>query len=206
MNKYVKRSSAIELADTYTPLPKPEERYEPNCYAWLTAPKVEPLHKENLLPAGDREELLRLWEETGKQVEQYRYPDQDDFCNKERQMGKVLSSGELVSRILKMNKNLVVQDGNVFKQNISFYVVKDKQLQYTNAYCERGFVPEFTIMKEDAAGLPSIYPTWGWRTVLVRLLKFGAISWQQVLDTFGDVKFSDSRGKHWKNQVAGFRT
>jgi hypothetical protein len=199
-------ANKIVSATTYTPLPPLDERFNPNCFSWLTPNKVEPLHVKEQLPAGDREDLLRLWEDTAKQVEQYRYPDQDDFCKKERQMGKVLSSGELVSRLLKLNPNLIVQDGNVFKQNISFYLVVGKELKYTNAYCEKGFVPEFTIMKEDRAGLPSIYPIWGWRTVLVRLLKFGAITWQQVLETFGDVKFSDSRGKHWKNQVAGFRT
>src|ERR1700674_1183419 len=177
----------IVEATAYTPLPPPSERFANDCYAWLKTPQPEPLQVKEMLPAGDREELLRLWESTERIVEDQRYPDQDDFCNAERQMGKVLTSGELVARLQKLNKDLVVQDGNVFKQNISFYVASKEGLQYTNAYCEKGFVPEFTIMHEDRAGLPTIYPTWGWRCVSARFLKSRVISWQNVLDVFGDV-------------------
>jgi hypothetical protein len=203
-NKYVKRSSGIKLADTYTPLPKPEERFQPDCYTWMKAPYVEPLHRENLLPAGDREHLLQMWEQTDKQINDQRYEDQSDFKNKERQMGKLLHSSEFVRRVQKLNPDLIVEDSKAVNGCAAFYLVRNGKREYTNASFKKGWISEFSIIHTDAADLP-VRVDYGWRTCLVRLLKFSAITWQQVLQVFGDVHFSDTRAKHWHLNVAGFR-
>jgi hypothetical protein len=199
-------SQLVVPATEYSPLPPPEERFNSYAYGWCVSPKPEPLRIKEQLPKDDHDELARLWEETEKEVAKYRYPDQEDFKNAERQMGKFLHSSELVMRIQKLNANLIVEDSNSMKGCAAFYWTDGKGKKYTNASFTKGYVPEFTVMKTDSADLPAYYPTYGWRTVLVRLLKFRALTWQQVLDTFGDVKFSDSRGKHWRNNVKDFRT
>jgi len=203
-----KLANKIVEATTYTPLPAQGERFQPNCFAWLTPEKVEPLHVREQLPAGDREHMLRMWEQTDKQISDQRFSDQEDFKNKERQLGKILHSSELVMRLQKLNPNLIAEDSTALKSignYAALYEIKNKEKCYTNASFTKGWVPEFTHFDTDKADLPSYYPTYGWRCVLVRLLKFNAITWQQVLDTFGDVHFSDSRGKYWAHNVAAYR-
>lgn len=192
-------SQLIVPATEYSPLPKPHERrFDVNAYGWQVAPKKEPLQVKQQLPNKDWDKLHSLWESTDKMIDNQRYEDQADFKNEQRQLGKVMHSGELVKRILKLNSRLVVQDSKAMKGNAAFYFVEpDKSLRYTNASFEKGWVPEFTIMKTDAADLPSYYPRYSWRTVLVRLLKGGYITWQQVLNVFGDVTHNDTRAKHW---------
>jgi hypothetical protein len=197
-------ANKIVSATTYTPLPPLDERFNPNCFAWLTPNKIEPLHVREQLPAGDREHLLRMWEETDKQIQDQRYEDQSDFQNQERQMGKIMHSGELVRRILKLNRDLIVEDSNAIKGCAGFYLMRNGEKVWTNASFKKGWISEFSIIHTDRADLP-VRVDYGWRTVLVRLLKFNAISWAQVLDTFGDVHASDSRGKHWKLNVAAYR-
>jgi hypothetical protein len=190
-------ANKIVSATTYTPLPPLDERFNPNCFAWLTPNKIEPLHVREQLPAGDREHLLRMWEQTDKQIADQRFSDQEDFKNQERQMGKIMHSGELVRRILKLNKDLIVEDSNAVKGCAGFYLTRNGEKTWTNASFKKGWISEFSIIHTDRADLP-VRVDYGWRTVLIRLLKFRAITWQQTLDVFGDVHFSDSRGKHWR--------
>jgi hypothetical protein len=204
-NKSVKCSSAIALADTYTPIPKPAERNDyVGCYAWLTPNKVEPLHVKEQLPAGDREHLMQLWEKTDRQINDQRYEDQESFKNAEKQMGKLMHSSELVRRIKKLNPDIIVEDSKGAPGCAGFYLVRNGAKEWTNASFRKGHIPEFSIISTDTADLPTKIQ-YGWRTVLVRLLKFNAISWIDLIDTFGDVHFSDARGKHWHLNVQGFR-
>jgi hypothetical protein len=197
--------SEIVIANEYTPLPK--QRFLPAAFEWLKKPKPKELHvKEQLRSSHDMDELKRLWESTDHMISSQRWEDQDDFKNVERQMGKSMPHGQLIKRVLAMNNRLVVQDSLSMKGSMAFYYVEpDKSLRYTNACFDKGQVPEFTIMSTDAADLPVYYPKYGWRTTLVRLLKGRYITWGQILNVFGDVHCSDSRGKHWKNNVKNFK-
>jgi hypothetical protein len=160
-----------------------------------------------MLPQEDWDKLYELWEGTDKMLEDQRYPDQADFKNVERQMGKAMRPADLIKKITKLNPKLVSQDTKAVPGNAAFYYVQpDKSLRYTNAsHTILGLVPEFTIMHTDAADLPAYYPTYGWRTVVCRLLKGKYLSWAQVLKTFGDVPTNDSRAYHWNLNVANFR-
>lgn len=197
-------ASKIVEATTYTPIPSQKERYTVDCYAWMKASYVEPLHRENLLPAGDREELLKLWEDTDKMIDGQRYEDQESFKNAEKQMGKLMHSSELVRRIQKLNPDLIVEDSKAVSGCAGFYLVRNGVKEWTNASFRKGHIPEFSIISTDTADLPTKIQ-YGWRTVLVRLLKCNAISWQQLLDTFGDVHLSDVRAKHWHLNVKSYR-
>lgn len=120
-------------------------------------------------------------------------------------MGSLIHSSELIRRIQKLNANLIVEDSKAVKGNAAFYWTDGKTKEYTNASFPLGWITEFSVIKTDAADLP-VSIKYGWRTVLVRLLKFGVISWQNVLDVFGDVHVSDYRARHWQANVSGFRT
>jgi hypothetical protein len=199
-------SPLITLATEYTPLPKPKSRFGVNAFGWLTRKKPEPTRIESQLPNRDWQELTRLWESTDRMLEAQRYPDQVDFKNVQRQMGKSMRDGELIRKVTGLNPRLVVQDSTAVKGGAAFYFVNpQKELIYTNASFTKGILPEFTIMKTDAADLPVYYPTYGWRTVLVRLLKGRYIQWNDVIKVFGDVDASDSRGLHWFNNIKNFK-
>jgi len=190
----------ITPATEYTPLPKTSAPY--GFTKNFKDPQMLP--REELLPAGDREELLRLWEDTDRMISSQRYPDQEGFKDVKKQMGEIMHSSILIRRIQKLNANLIVEDSKSAKGNAAFYWTDGKVKKYTNASFPLGWVNEFTVIQTDAADLP-VQPIYGWRAVLVRLLKFGAITWQQVLDTFGDVHHWDHRGKHWHHNVKDFR-
>ena len=197
----------IVEATPYTPLPKPHERrFEVAAYGWQSPKKREPLRVKEQLPQQDWDELYALWEGTDKMLADQRYPNQEGFKNVQRQMGNWMMSKDLIRKVIKLNPSLVSQESNSVKGNAAFYYVNaDKTLKYTNAHHELGVVPEFTIMKTDAADLPSYYPRMGWRAVLVRLLKGRYLSWNQVLSTFGDVPHLDDRGLHWWLNVKHFK-
>lgn len=193
----------IVPATQYTPLPK---RFDTQAYGWIAPKKQNPLPVKPQLPNSDLDELHRLWEDTDHLLESERWEDQQDFKNAERQMGKVMHSNELVKRILKLNKNLICEDSLSMKGNASFYLVNEQgEKIYSQATFTKGWVPEFTIMYTDTADRPVYYPKYGWRCVLVRLLKRGYISYRQVLKVFGEVHHHDSRGRHWKLNTAAFR-
>jgi hypothetical protein len=199
-------SQTIIPATQYTPLPSPRERFSPSSFAWIKKPKLEPLRVKEQLPHSDMDELKRLWEETDGMLASQRWEDQDGFKDEKRQMGKPMWSNDVISRVLKMNPRLIVQDSTSMKGSAAFYFVNpDKTLKYTNACFNKGLLPEFTIMTTDTADLPVYYPRYGYRTVLVRLLKGGYISYQQILHAFGEVEHQDHRGRHWWLNVRKFR-
>jgi hypothetical protein len=59
------------------------------------------------------------------------------------------------------------------------------------------------IVKEDRAELATEF-TYGWTTVLMRLVKQKVISWFQVTKEFGIIE--DYRAKHWDPHMRKFRT
>ena len=73
-------------------------------------------------------------------------------------------------KIQRLNPKLIVQDSKAVPGCAAFYKMVHGQLTYTNASFRHGFVPEFTIMKADAADLVTEF-VYGWRTVLLRLMK-----------------------------------
>jgi hypothetical protein len=119
-------------------------------------------------------------------------------------MGKLMHSSELVRRIQKLNSDLIVEDSKAAPGCAGFYFVRNGVKEWTNASFRKGHIPEFSIISTDTADLPTKIQ-YGWRSVLVRLLKFNAIPWTDVLDTFGDVHLSDTRAKHWALNVAAYR-
>lgn len=151
------------------------------------------------------EEMLEaMWQDTDAKLAAYRYPDQESFKNREKQTGKGMWSNDLVRKVLRLNRNLFVEDSVLVPGCAAFYKTVDGIKTYTGANFRKGFVPEFTIMKTDAADLPVEF-LWGWRTVLMRLVKSRDLTMAQINKVWGDVHYSDSRGKHWAAHMSQFR-
>lgn len=214
--------SSIEVVSQYADVRKlaPMNSFAKN---WIVKPKPEPLGIERQLKGhvtvrhghsyltdkvsnvtyDNPDEMLKgMHQATEKNLEKYRFPNQDDFTNIDRQNSGGMWSHELVRRILKLNPKLIVQDSKNAPGCASFYKMVGEELTYTNASFRHGFVPKHTIMKEDRAGLATEF-TYGWTTVLIRLLKTGDLKYNAVVREFGYV--DDGRAKLWHAHTQEFR-
>jgi hypothetical protein len=153
------------------------------------------------------EEMLKgMHQATDKQLQSYRFPDQESFKNEDKQFSRAMWSQEFVRRITKLNPRLFVQDSKNAPGCAGWYKMIGKVLTFTGASFRHGLIPEFTIMKTDKADLVTEF-VYGWRGVnVLRLLFSQDITWNQVMREFGDVPFGDERGKHWWIQTAKYRT
>jgi hypothetical protein len=194
-----------------------------NCKNWTIKPKPQPIGIERQLKGhvtvrhghsyltdkvtsvtyDNPEEMLKgMHQATEKRLEAYRHPDQKDFVNSERQNVGGMWSSELVRRIRKINPKLFIQDSRNAPGCAAFYKMVGDELTYTNASFRHGFVPKYSIMKEDKAGLATEF-TYGWTTVLLRLIKLGDLKYNAVVREFGYI--DDDRAKHWAIYTKQYR-
>lgn len=156
--------------------------------------------------------LARMHEETDKQLEKQRLPGQNDFKNVEKRTGRGMMSSQFIGMVLKLNSNLVCEDSPL-KGCAAFYLIKNnpktgkREKIYTAACFRKGFIPEWTIIRTDAADMfNSDGLTYGWRTVLQRLVQSKALRYRDAVEIFGEVYHEDLRGKNWALAVAPFRS
>lgn len=210
----------------FGPAPKPEPRIvianeygSVHTKAWLTPKKKRELERERVVkgpckietPQGTREfdstdEMLKaMWEDTDAKLSPYRYPDQESFKNVQKQTGQGIWSHIFVRQVLKQNSALFVEDCIAIPGCAGFYKTVDGEKKFTNASFRKGLIPEFTIIKTDAADLPVEF-TYGWRTVLLRLVKSRDLTMNQINRVWGEVHYGDERGKHWAAYTSEYRT
>lgn len=191
--------SIIE-AGKYTDVSK----YSKDAYGYIKTPeKKVSFPKQVLKKEQDREELSRLREMSDNRIAGHRFQDQDNFKDKERQLGTPLHSTELVKRIRKINKNLTVEDSMNCRGHAAFYYhTPEGEKRYTNASFKKGILSEFSVIETDAADLP-VRVQYGWREVLSRLLQARQLSLKAVLRMFGDAHTVQSQ--HWRRNVQRFR-
>lgn len=130
------------------------------------------------------EELHRLWEETDRELERERIPDQEHFTDEERQKGIAIHANELVRRITKMNPGIWAEDSINCPGNAGFYYTKPDGLKAcAQTPFNKGMVREFTRVYVDMADRP-VGIQYGWREILYRLLKLKLISWESIQSNF----------------------
>lgn len=199
--------SSIILANEYTSV---------HSKAWLVPKKKQALGRERRLKGPVTihrndgivqydcpDDMLKEMRKEAK-AQEVRYPDQESFENSEKQTGKGLWSHTLVKQILKLNRSLFVEDSQLVPGCAAFYKMVGKEKKPTGASFRKGLIPEFTIFK-PVTEFDSMGITYGWRTVLVRLLRSRDLTWNQVRKVWGEVHHCDSRGKHWNAYVREFR-
>lgn len=197
--------SSIVVANEYTSV---------HTKAWITPKKKAALGIERKMKGhcsirgvtyDTPDEMLKaMWKDTDSKLEAYRYPDQDSFKNVEKQTGKQMWWRDLVKNVLKLNPDLFIEDSWGAPGCAGFYKMVGGEKKSTGASFRKGFIPEFTIMGADSADLVTSF-TWGWRRVLIMLLKSGDLKWAQINRIWGDVKYGDERAKHWHLNVKEFR-
>jgi hypothetical protein len=221
MGLLVKKNTIIQASE-YTPLPP----VNPHLLGWTVKPKPEPMRVKKQVRANRKSTwakegfnteavysgdlLKQMYEQTERDLAPQRFPDQEDFKQAERRMGKRMLHTDFIKRVLSLNKKLIYEDSKGVKDSGAFYLIENrpegKSKIYTGACFRKGWIPEWTIIKTDAADLPTQDGlTYGWRTVLQRLVQKGAITYRQVVKVFGDVYRNDLCGKNWALNTNAFR-
>jgi hypothetical protein len=200
--------SSIVVAGEYTTV---------HSKAWLTPKKPQKVGRERRLkgPVKVRrngrglvtydcpDDMMKAMRDEAKSLE-VRYPDQESFENSEKQTGKGIWSHQLVKQIAKLNPNLFVEDSLLVPGCAAFYKILGKEKTATGASFRKGLIPEFTIFKPSTE-IDSIAITYGWRTVVMRLVKSRDLRYADVLRIWGEVHHIDARGKHWNMNMREFR-
>jgi hypothetical protein len=149
------------------------------------------------------DDMLKAMKAERKAAETH-FPDQESFENAEKQAGKGVWSHQLVRQIVKLNANLFVEDSVLVPGCAAFYKMIDGKKTPTGASFRKGLIPEFTIFK-PVTEFDSMAITYGWRTVVMRLVKSRDLTYADVYRIWGEVHYNDARGKHWDLNIRKFR-
>lgn len=146
--------------------------------------------------------LLQSFEQTDKRLQQFRLDDHEELKNVEQRLGRPMSHQELIRKVTTTNPKVWAEESLADRNVMGFYTERNGEKVCLAAAFEKGWLPEFSIIFTDAADLP-IKEKRGWRTVLIRLLSSGVLTWAQVLDIFGDAHGVNS--KRWRYYTQRYR-
>ena len=132
----------------------------------------------------------------------YRQSDHDWFKDFSRRKGEVMHSSDLIFRIQKLNPHIFVQQQVNFIDDWGLYTSAMGRIQFLTGL-PKGWLTEWSYAFVDDRDLPTEERR-GWRTVLVYCLGKSALTWDQVIQEFGEPKdgFNDAR---WQDATAEFR-
>lgn len=135
------------------------------------------------------------------QLDQYRLYDHASFKDFERRKGLVLHSSEFLLRLSQLDPSIRIHHQINFSDDWGIYADRGSVLAYLSAV-PKGWLTEFSYALVDERDLPSEERR-GWRTVLLRLLAFGVLTWRQVEKEFGDSEGFNS--ERWLTYTAPYR-
>jgi hypothetical protein len=132
----------------------------------------------------------------------YRQSDHDWFKDFLRRKGEVMHHSDLIYRLQRLNPHIFVQQSYNFENDWGLYSSALGRIQFLTGV-PKGFLSEFSYALVDDRDLPTEERR-GWRTILVYCLLKGALTWEQVIDEFGEPEdgFNEER---WMTITADFR-
>jgi hypothetical protein len=199
--------ATIHTKNWVTPPKKPELKHDRVARGPCRIKMKDESGRKSELYRDPDEMLKAMHEQTQRKLAPHKFPDQIAFENADKQIGKGIWSNVLVKQIVKLAPNLFVEDCVAIPECSGFYKMVFGAKKFTGASFKRGLMPEFSIFTPDNAGqMTSTGITYGWRMVLALLLESGDLKLHQIVRAWGDVEYSDTRGKHWSAKVRKFRT
>lgn len=181
----------------------------------IEAPYVEPdksqLGDTHLNP---EEAVCRECEELLKIAATRRVWGQDELEDAERSLGPRMSANDLIRRLRKANPDIQVKDG--IPGNVALYLRK-KAYEYgpededrSGFFIDHKYVggfplhplPEWGHVDTDTSRLATREHR-GWRSVLIALIKGGALTYQQACTEFSEPY--DKRSWMWHEQLQPFK-
>jgi hypothetical protein len=167
-----------------------------------------------------RENVVKLREICLKQASRYITDDQAELQNASRSEGVRISFAELLNRLRKICPQLSAREGS--PGNIALYYPRNSDELY-EALTDGGYSADtFFIFNKYVGGMPKEeLPEWGyvdvdtsliatrehlrgWRTILIGLLKAGAVSYAEMVKEFGDPAL-DPRNTVWMKKTLEWR-
>ena len=134
-------------------------------------------------------------------LDTYRLWDHKSFCDFHIRKGLVLHSSEFIFKLQRLAPLILVRPQLNFPDDWGLYIDILGREIYLSGF-PKGWITEFSYTLVDERNLP-IEERRGWRTVLLRLLARGVLSWKQVVDTFGN---SEGYNSHrWLTYTKPFR-
>lgn len=137
------------------------------------------------------EAVAKAKEDTINLASKNKIADQDIFEDQEMARGIELSENELIRRLRLLNPQILIMPGGI-EGAVAVRYPKYEGGEWHNAYIT-GFylkpLPEFSSVTVDGKGLP-VREIRGWRSVLLALIRCGALDRIKV-----DVMFGPARGQ-----------
>lgn len=162
-----------------------------------------------------KENVAKLREECLSQAAASRISGQDELEKQERSAGPRLHYAEIIRRIRDVNRDIRVLDGS--PGNVALYARKrpcdegfgeiDPKGEFFTDHkyvggMPKDWLPEFSHVILDTSLLP-VREIRGWRTVLISLIRGGALTYNQAISQFGEPR--DQRGNRWHEALQKYR-
>ncbi len=114
-----------------------------------------------------------------------------------RRLGHVMHSNEFLARLKKIVPNLVIWPGKR-GNDLSLYRIFGDEVDFI-CWCGQKYLPEFSIVEFNKDRQP-INEIRGWRTVLIRVIKFDLLTEKQAEEEFGRPT-SPQEARFWDRQL-----
>lgn len=166
-----------------------------------------------------QEAVIRETEALLKMAAQYKIGGQAELEDVERSSGVRISCNELLRRIQKCNPEIQVKDG--MPGSVALYLRKKPWEMLESDYVserpkdtffidhkyvggfEKREMQEWSHVTIDSSHLANREYR-GWRSVLIALIKTGAVTYEAAVKEFGDPS-GDSRSGRWNEQLHKYR-
>jgi len=152
-------------------------------------PFVLPTSYENFLPPNEALAKYKA-EKVEPLLDTYRLSDHASFRDFERRKGEVIHSSVFIHRLTQLEPMLIVQQQINYPDDWGLYLQRGNRLIFVSQV-SKGWLTEWSWTTVDDHNLPET-PHWGWRTVLVRLMAKGVLTWEQVVKEFGHSQNANS--------------
>lgn len=197
-------------------------------YRWLPLPKFKkrkinkaPIVQFDSQELGDKrlnpeETVYREREELLKQVSNRKIWGQEELEDVERSGGPRMQPNEFLRRLRKANTEIHVRDGSL--GSVALYIPKhrgeydpetfdpDRKGFYHDHKYVGGFllepIPEFSHVTTDSSQIAH-REVRSWRSVLLALIKGGALTYTQAVKEFGEPL--GSRAGRWQEQMQKYK-
>lgn len=157
-----------------------------------------------------KENLAKQYQDTDRQLQQFREPDHDHLKSMVDRLGKVYTHTDFITIVQRLNSKVWPETSNADPTVVGLYYMQGRNKRYVTSF-DKGFVPEFTFINVDRADLqlPTIFEEpennlpkgfkKGWRQVLVELLKKRLITKKQIKEAFGYVPSNTRTERYLRN-------
>jgi hypothetical protein len=139
-------------------------------------------------------------EDRDRLLQKTRNPEFEEMTG-ERRLGQVMHSNDFIAKLKRAVPNIAVFRGNI-EGDLSLCRVYGDTRDFV-AYTNTGYLPEFSIVEFNQDRQP-IHERRGWRTVLLRIIKFGLLTEQQAEKEFGRPS-SPQEARFWDRQLYWLR-